>query len=138
MLISHEINFAMDHSGGLGLYAQRKLGQARAHRDRILELAQATVAFGALLEADPRLAEKLRLEGGMFHYLSNDRLAAPNTEAAFAALWPDLEAAAAIIYPGEVVSITRLANDPRDRLTAVVEAGSRDMSALLAHVGVAV
>ncbi len=138
MLISHEINFAMDHADGrLGLLAQRKLGHGRNHQERLLELVQATAAFGTLLEADLRVAGKLSLEGGMFHYMSNDRLLAPNTEASFAALKPDLAAAAAIIYPGhQGVSLTRLQNDPRDRLTVVVEARSLDMSVLLETVGV--
>jgi hypothetical protein len=90
-----------------------------------------------LLETDPRVAGKLRLEGGAFQYMANDRLLAPNTAPAFAELRPDLEAAAAIIYPGEVVSIIHQENDPRDRLTAVVEAGIRDIRDLLETVGVA-
>lgn len=138
MLITHEINFAMDYGDGrFGLFAQRKQGQADNHRDRILELVRATAAFGALLETDPRVAGKLRLEGGTFQYMANDRLLVPNTAAAFAELRPDLEAAAAIIYPGEEVSITRQENDPRDRLTAVIEAGSRDIRDLLETVSAA-
>jgi hypothetical protein len=137
MLISHEINFAMDYSEGrFGLLAQRKQGYGLNHQERILELARATVAFGALLEADPRMRGKLSLEGGLFHYIANDRLVAPNSEAGFAGLKPDLEAAAAIIYPGLPVSVRRLENDPRDRLTVVVEAGSVDLSVLLDTVGV--
>jgi hypothetical protein len=77
------------------------------------------------------VAGKLSLEGGMFHFMANDRLLAPNTEASFAILKPDLAAVAAIIYPGYPgVSITRLENDPRDRLTIAVEMGSLDMSVL--------
>ena len=70
--------------------------------------------------------------------MSNDRLLAPNTQAAWAALQPDLEAAAAVIYPGQEISISRLQNDPRDRLTGVVEtATSVDMSVLLETAGMA-
>jgi hypothetical protein len=139
MLITHEINFSMDYADGrFGLLAQRKLGQGSNHQVRILELIRATAAFGALLEADSRLRGKLSLEGGTFHYIANDRLAAPNDDSSFAALKPDLEAAAHIIYPGRQVSITRLQNDPRDRLTAIVEAGSIDMEVLLETVGLAV
>ncbi|MBE9127050.1 MULTISPECIES: hypothetical protein [unclassified Coleofasciculus] len=122
MLITHEINYAMDHANGqFGLYAQRKLGEGETHKDRILNVAKATATFGALLESDNRVTGKLSLEGGKFVYMANDRLQAPNTDEAFAALKPDLEAAAAELYPGQSVSITRLENDPRDRLTAVVQ-----------------
>jgi hypothetical protein len=135
MLITHEINFAMDHSGGrLGLLAQRKLGPGSSHPERILALIRAAATFGALLEADRRVAGKLSLEGGMFHYISNDRLLAPNDAASFAALKPDLAAAAASIYPGRAVSLTRLENDPRGRLTIEVGAGSLDLPLLLESV----
>jgi len=138
MLITHEINFAMDYSEGrFGLLAQRKRGYGDSQPERILELIRATAAFGTLLEEEPRLEGGLRLEGGTFHYMSNDRLAQPNDEPSFVALKPDLEAAASLIYPGRPVSISRLENDPRDRLTAVVEAGVVDMVTLLEIVAVA-
>ncbi|HEY9670174.1 MAG TPA: hypothetical protein V6D11_01845 [Waterburya sp.] len=132
MLITHEVNYAMDHGDGqFGLYAQRKLGEGETHKDRILGLARATATFGALLESDQRVAGKLSLEGGQFLYMANDRLRAPNTEETFAALKSDLEAAAAELYPEQPVSITRVENDPRDRLTAVVKVeNSLDIASL--------
>jgi hypothetical protein len=137
MLITHEINFAMDHTDGrFGLLAQRKLGQGRSHRECLLEVLRATVALGALLETDPRMQGKLSFEAGLFEYISNDRLTAPNDDATFAAIQSDLAAAAAFIYPKRGVSITRVQNDPRARLTAVVDAGSVEMSELLETVGV--
>ncbi len=139
MLITHEINFAMDYSGGrFGLLAQRKLGSGLTHQERLLELVQATAAFGAQLESDLRVAGKLRLEAGVFYYIANDRLTAPNTEAAFAELLPDLEAAAAIIYPGQKVTVKRIENDPRTRLTAIIRAGVLDMKTLAKSISLAV
>jgi len=133
MLITHEVNYAMDRADGqFGLYAQRKLGEGETHTERILDLARATAEFGALLESDSRVAGKLSLEGGQFLYMANDRLQAPNTEETFAALKPDLEAAAAQLYPGQSVSIARLENAPRDRITAVVKVeNSMDMATLV-------
>ena len=132
MLISHEVNYAMEHGGGqFGLSAQRKLGEGNTHQERIVDLAKRTATFGALLESDSRIAGKLQLEGGKFFYIANDRLQAPNTAETFAAIKPDLEGAAAQLYPGQQVSVTRLENDPRDRLTAVVEvAGTVDIATL--------
>ena len=139
LLITHDITFALDHAGGrFGLFAQRKLGQAGKQQEMILDLVRSTVTFGALLEADPRLAGQLRLEGGRFHFMSNDRLLAPNTETAFKALRPDLEAVGAIIYPGHEASITWVENDPRDRLTVAIEAGSVDLPSLLETIGAVV
>lgn len=137
MLITHEINFSMDRTDGrFGLLAQRKLGQGDDHAIRIVELVRSTAAFGALLEKDRRIRGQLSLEGGLFHYMSNDRLLAPNNEESFAKIQPDLAATAAIIYPGQNVSISRWQNDLRDRLTAVVEAGSVDLKTLSDRVKV--
>lgn len=132
MLITHDINFSMDHTDGrFGLLAQRKLGSGSDHVSRIVDLARSTAAFGALLESDRWVKGKLSLEGGGFHYIANDRLLAPNNDASFAIIQPDLAAAAAVIYPGQNVSIRRLPNDPRDRLTITVEGGQMDMKSLL-------
>jgi hypothetical protein len=138
MLISHDINFSVAYSGGrFKLSAQRKRGAGLTQQERILELIRASVEFGALLETDPRLNGRLRLEGGAFHYIANDRLLAPNTTATFLALQPDLSAVATRLYPGQRVSLTRQQNDPRERLTALVEAGaSLDMAVLRERVGV--
>ncbi|HEX9925742.1 MAG TPA: hypothetical protein VGD99_24010 [Anaerolineae bacterium] len=137
MLITHEINFAMDHTDGrFGLLAQRKRGQGHSHQERLMELLRVSVAFATLLETDPRVQGKLSFEGGLFEYISNDRLAVPNDDATFAAIQPDLAAAAALIYPNQDVSITRVQNDPRARLTVVIDAGSVNMSELVETMGV--
>ena len=123
MLISFDINYAMEHGGGqFGLSAQRKLGQDGTHQERIVELAKRMALFGTLLEADSRLGGAFALEGGKFLYFANDRLRLPNTAEAFDAIQPDLAAAAAALYGDQPVTVTRLANDPRERLTALVEA----------------
>ncbi|MFN9547403.1 MAG: hypothetical protein ACK6AD_10095 [Cyanobacteriota bacterium] len=123
MLISFDINYAMEHGGGqFGLSAQRKLGQEGSHQERIVALAKRMACFGTLLESDSRLGGDFSLEGGKFLYIANDRLRLPNSEASFVALQPDLTAAAAVLYPDQAVTVTQLKNDPRDRLTVVVEA----------------
>ncbi len=134
MLVTHEVNYAMDREDGrFGLYAQRKLGSEETLKERIAGLVKTTARFGSLLEAESRMNGKLYLEGSKFHYIANDRLHAPNTEDAFNQIKPELEAIAADLYPSKSVSVTRLQNDPRARLTAVVEADSPiDISALVA------
>ena len=121
MLIAHETNYAMDREGGeFGVYAQRKLGEGNTHADKIVELVKATAKFGSMLEADNRLDGELLLDGSSFLYMTNDRLHAPNSDETFAALKPDLETAAAALYPGKTVTVTRVENDARDRLSARV------------------
>ena len=121
MLIAHETNYAMDRLGGeFGVYAQRKLGEGTTHTEKIVALVKATAKFGALLEADSRLEGELQLDGSGFLYMTNDRLQAPNADETFAALKSDLEAAAATLYPGQGVTVSRVENDARDRLAVRV------------------
>jgi hypothetical protein len=123
MLLTHEINYALDRGDGeFGLYAQRKRGQGATLKDRIIELARATAIFGKLLEADKRLEGSVKFNGGKFYWMSNDRLRAPNTDEAFAAIKPELEAALAELYPNQNVALSRVETDPRDRLSILVEA----------------
>lgn len=122
MLVTHEVNYAMDRENGeFGLYAQRKRGDEATTQEKLLGLVKSTAQFGSLLESDSRIGGKLKLEGGKFHYIANDRLNAPNTEEAFNTIKPELEAIATQIYPGKSVSVSRLNNDPGARLTAVIE-----------------
>ncbi len=134
MLISHEINYSMDHiDGQFGLTAQRKLGLETHHKDRILGLVRAAAAFGSLLEKDSRVGGKITWEGGSFYYMTNDRLHAPNTDESFAAIKSDLEQAAAELYPDQSITVTRVDTDPRARLTAEVRVEtSVDISMLAA------
>ena len=72
MLITHDINFAMDYADGrFGLYAQRKSGHGDTLPAKILELIRATIAFGILLESDARVVGQLTLNGGSFEFLAN-------------------------------------------------------------------
>ncbi|MEM7343125.1 MAG: hypothetical protein AAF485_02695, partial [Chloroflexota bacterium] len=132
ILFTHDTNFAIDYAGGrFGLLAQRKRGAGLDHQERILNLIQATAYFGTLLEADHRLAGKLQFDGGTFHYISNDRLQQPNTAPAFSALQADLQGVSSIIYPQQSALVTRLVNDPRERLTTIVETESLPLGELL-------
>jgi len=123
MLLSHEVNYALDYAEGqFGLFAQRKVGSGETASERLWELLRSVVTFGQTLETDPRVAGKFSLEGGRFQVMANDRLLAPNTAEAFEAWKPELAWVASKLYPNQEVSITRLENDPRARLTAVVNA----------------
>lgn len=134
MLITHEINYAMEHGGGeYGLSAQAKIPEGETHGDRLVNLVQRTAQFGALLEADQRVSGQVKLQGNQFYYIANDRLNYPNTDETFAAIKGDLETAAATIYAGKIVTLTRVENDPRERLTVLVSvADAVEMGAIAA------
>lgn len=122
MLITYETNYALDEGDGqLGLYAQRKVGSDRVPADRITDLVRSTAKFGDLLEQDARLQGQLQFRGQEFLFIANDRLHAPNSSAGFESLKPALEAATRELYPNQTVTLTKVDNDPRDRLTIKVE-----------------
>jgi hypothetical protein len=124
MLITHEINYAMDHAEGrFGLVAQQKLSHAATRQELILGLLHAAATFAVRLEYSFRVAGRVQFEAGEFEFYSNDRRLLPNTPAAFADLLPDLQAAAAALYPGRAATISRVDNDPRERLAVRVSAG---------------
>ena len=122
MLVTYEVNYMMEHEDGYGLYAQRKWGSVpdQSHPEAIADLVQGTAKFGALLEK----AIGITLKGNEFLYISNDRLNAPNTDAAYAAVKRDLEAALGKIYGGKTFTIERVQNNPKERLTIAVKVDS--------------
>lgn len=123
MLVTHEINYAMEHGNGeYGLSAQLKIAEGENHVDKVKNLVQRTALFAKSLEADRRIAGQLKFNGNEFYYIANDRLNAPNTDETFGELKSDLETAAAVIYPGKTVTINRVENDPRSRLTIKISA----------------
>jgi len=83
VLIGHGADYFMDQGEGrLGLLARRTLHAA------------------SLLEADAAFGGKLKFATGELLFKVNDRLAAANDDASFAALKPELEALAETLYPG--------------------------------------
>ncbi|MEA2699054.1 MAG: hypothetical protein QOI66_3325, partial [Myxococcales bacterium] len=90
VLIGHGSDYFMDESEGrLGLLHNRKRA-GFAPAERLEDLARRTLHAATLLERDPTLAGKLRFATGELLFRINDRLAAPNTPATFAALTPEL------------------------------------------------
>lgn len=123
MLITHEINYAMEHGGGqYGLSAQRKLGYESSQTEKILSLVKSAANFGALLESDRRVSGNINFQGNQFVFIANDRLNAPNTEETFNQLKPELEAVAAQLYPNQKITVSRVNNDARARLSVLIQA----------------
>ncbi len=122
MLLTHDINYSLDYGGGrLGLLAQRKRGSGITLHERIAGLIQSTLVFGALLEADPRLAGQLSLDAGTFEFKSHDRLLAPNTVETFAEVVPTLIEATNLLYQTHSVTVDRVENDEREAFTVVID-----------------
>jgi hypothetical protein len=100
VLIGHGSDYFMDQGEGrLGLLHNRKRAGLAAG-ERLGDLARRTFHAASLLAEDAAFAGKLKFATGELLFKINDRLAAPNDDATFASLKPELEALADKLYPG--------------------------------------
>jgi hypothetical protein len=121
VLVTHEAHFSLDRSDGrFGLHVQRRVD---GPHDPVATLER-TIRYGKQvaerLERDPRIAGKLKFDVSAIRVESNDRLRAPNTEEGWRLFEPLVRDAVAKAT-GKKAAVTRVSNDPRDRLTADVK-----------------
>jgi len=115
VLIGHGSDYFIDRlDGRLGLMSSRKRA-GLAPAERLTDLARRTLHAAALLEREPSLGGKLRFRPGELLFRLNDRLAAGNTDAAFAALKPEIEELGKRLYAGPF-EVTRVGG-PKDLLS---------------------
>jgi hypothetical protein len=124
MLVAHEVSFAMDRADGrLGLLAQRRIpaeGGVQGALETTLRQARQVVD---MLSKDRRVVGKVKFDGSLVRIESNDRLRAPNSNEGFEDLKPWVAKAVDVVYGKKSAPITRVANDPRDRLALDVTVG---------------
>jgi hypothetical protein len=124
VLVTHDAHFALDRSDGrFGMLVQRRVPPTRdSDGDAVATLAL-TITQGLKvaerLATDPRLEGKLEFDRSSIRVEANDRLRAPNTDAGYGAFEPVVRDAV-LRALGKRASVTRVANDPRDRLSADV------------------
>ena len=106
VLIGHGSDYFLDEGDGRrGLLHNRKRA-GMAPGERLSDLARRTLHAAALLEKDLALTGKVRFATDELLFRINDRLEAPNTDATFAAVRPELEALAKTLY-GAPCELTR-------------------------------
>jgi len=100
VLIGHGSDYFMDEGEGRpGLLHNRKRA-GLAPDERLSDLARRTLHAASLLERDLALTGKIKFATNELLFRVNDRLAAPNSDATFAALKPELDALARTIFGG--------------------------------------
>jgi len=127
LLIAHQGNYGYEETDGrrgVVYYSKHPL-------DGPLEQRIGTVAAKSLMACSRLLQEKSVAEKVAFpvaevEIFANDRLAAPNTDDAFQALRPALEAVAARLFSDGGYELERVDNDPRERLTARIRASGTE------------
>ena len=120
LLIGHEANYSLDQTGGrLGLLYNRKAaveGDAQAVLRQAFDSARSATK---LLETAAPFACRLHFDDGDVEVIVNDRLLAPNTEATWEALRPEIERFFASVY-GEGRFTLERRGEPRERFRVAV------------------
>lgn len=121
MLIAHEGNYALDetsHQPGVLYYSKRKLNGEL--QERLVEVARKALSAAELMSRDAELEGALKVPGNRLQFFANDRLVAPNTEAAYEELEPSLRVFLDRLYAGAPYTLRREA-DPKERLSVWAE-----------------
>ena len=136
ILVGHEANYSIDNTDSRpGLLYARKQPQKGGLRARIRGVLSGALRACRRLEEEPDLGGALRFRGDELVLVANDRLRAPNTDATWDALRPEIEAELSALFGRSDVELTR-SPDPQQRLTVHASAGtSQDVSSLLANLG---
>jgi hypothetical protein len=135
MLIAHEGNYALDETGherGIVYYSKHTLPGALP--ERFAQVARKTLKAAQLMTGDAELNGELKVPGNDLQFFANDRLVAPNTDAAYADLEPALRRFLDRLYAGAKYTLER-ERDPKERLSVRVRtAGPVDLETLLARL----
>lgn len=135
MLIAHEGNYALDETGherGVMYYSKHKL--AGELPERFALVASKALKAAQLMSGDTELEGALKVPGNRLEFFANDRLAAPNTDAAYGEIEPALKTFLDRLYAGARYTVTR-ETDPKERLSVRVQAeGEVALDTLLARL----
>jgi hypothetical protein len=135
MLIAHEGNYALDETGherGVVYYSKHKL--AGELPERLALVARKALKAAQLMSQDAELEGALQVPGNRLQFFANDRLVAPNTDAAYTEIESALKTFLDRLYAGARYTLTREA-DPKERLSVRVQAeGAVALQTLLARL----
>jgi hypothetical protein len=135
MLIAHEGNYALDETGherGVVYYSKHTLTGELP--ERFAHVARKTLKATQLMMGDAELNGELKVPGNDLQFFANDRLVAPNTDAAYAELEPALKRFLDRLYAGASYTLVR-ESDPKERLSVRVRtARPADLETLLARL----
>ena len=136
MLIAYEGNYALDetdHERGVVYYSKQPLSGELP--ERFAQVARKALKAAALMSADAELEGALKVPGSHLQFFANDRLVAPNTDAAYAELEPALKTFLDRLYAGARYTLTRETDDPKARLSVRVRTeGKTALDTLLARL----
>jgi hypothetical protein len=121
MLIAHEGNYALDETGherGVVYYSKQKLTGALP--ERFAQVAYKALKATQLMSSDADLEGALHVSGAELQFFANDRLSAPNTDAAYEEIEPAFKRFLDRLYDGAPYTLSR-EQDPKERLSFRVQ-----------------
>jgi hypothetical protein len=108
VLVASQANFYFDFTANRpGLLYTRKTPSPGSFADRLRVAVASCLSAAVLLEQEPIFAGRLRFATSELLIRLSDRLLAPNTDATFAQVKPDIESLAADLYPANSFQIER-------------------------------
>jgi hypothetical protein len=108
VLVASEANFYFDLTGNRpGLLYTRKTASPGSFGERLRIAAASCLKAAVLLEQESAFAGRLRFDTNELLIRLNDRLLAPNNEATFTDVKPDIESLAADLYAGSSFKLDR-------------------------------
>jgi hypothetical protein len=135
LLVGHEGNFSADAADGRpGLLYYRKHPSEPSKQDPVITVLEPALQACSLLEDESSLGP-VRFRTDELLVTTNDRLHAPNDEAAFRELQSVTSAALGRFMNSQELTITRVSDSPKERLALHVRTGgSPGVKALLSKV----
>jgi hypothetical protein len=116
MLIGHDAHYSLSESG---LLYNRRTEMDGSVQDRILSAVNAAKAAAELLEAEAEFKGSLAFVMDELEISVNDRALAPNNEATWNALKPEIQGATSSIWGTDTVKLERT-GEPRDLFTVKI------------------
>jgi hypothetical protein len=135
MLIGHQASYSLDQiEGKLGLLYNRKSAVDGDTQAALRQAFVSALAASIRLEGEPPFVGKLLFDAGNVEVIVNDRLIAPNTDATWQSLKPEMERFFAGVYGDGGFTLEHV-GEPRDRFRVSVRAKNpTTLSAALAAV----
>lgn len=117
MLVAHEAAFSLDRADGrFGLLGQRRTPIDGGAVASITATLRQVLQIAERLQGEPQLSGVLNFDLGTVRVESNDRLNGPNSDEGYVSFEPAVREALSAVFPGSTVTVSRVQNDPRDRL----------------------
>ncbi len=120
ILIGHQANYSLDFSHNRpGLLYNRKAPLGGSFAAKLRQAYDAALRAAKRFEQEPEFQGKVRFCPDWFEVIVNDRLLAPNTDATWEALSPEIERFARETLGLEAPALQR-SGDPRERFAVEV------------------